>query len=87
MSITYETKGTDLGGQSGRGTDLTTGRSEVDNLFEMSNLGEQEHQLITMRLQRGSRWWCNNKGKLKKIDIVVTVVGDGKFVRLTRQQL
>lgn len=29
-----ETKGTDLGGQSGRGTDLTTGRSEVDDLFE-----------------------------------------------------
>lgn len=34
MAMTHETKGTDLGGQSGRGTDLTTGRSEVDDLFE-----------------------------------------------------
>lgn len=45
MTITYETEGTDLGGQSGRGTDLTTGRSEVDNLFEMSNLGRPRRSI------------------------------------------
>lgn len=53
MTITYETKGTDLGRQSGRGTDLTTGRSEVDNLFEMSNLGRPRRSIDYHEIEKG----------------------------------
>lgn len=53
MTITYETKGTDLGGQSGRGTDLTTGRSEVDNLFERSNLGRPGRSIDYHEIAKG----------------------------------
>lgn len=61
MAITHETKGTDLGGQSGRGTDLTTGRSEVDDLLSVE-FGQTKNDLITMRLQRGGRWRRNKRG-------------------------
>jgi hypothetical protein len=39
---THETKGTDLGSQSGRGSDLTTDSSEVDDLVQVNEEGRRK---------------------------------------------